>query len=299
MIRTLAVLLLTLFFAAAAPAEPLRVVTTTPFLRDMTQNIGGARVQVDCMVPASADLHLFEPSASDVRLLADADVVVLNGLGLESWIEKLIANSGFRGTRVNASESIESLALEAEVDPDHEDHHHGGTDPHAWMDVRNGIQYAENIRDGLITADPAGKDEYQALADLYVAQLRVLDGWIKREVSKIPPERKVLVTEHATLHYFARAYGFETRSLRGVTTRDEPDAQAMAELIDFLRARKIGIIFAEDGRRPRSLGQLKDALGELKTVDLFIGTLQPAGEPVDSYIALLGHDVRAIVRNLQ
>ncbi|MCB2153338.1 zinc ABC transporter substrate-binding protein [bacterium] len=301
MIRFFSSLIFTTLLAGIAAAEPsVYVVATTPFLQDIARNVGGTRVQVDCLVPPSADLHLFEPSAADVEALVNADLVIINGLELEGWIEKLIANSGFKGQVVTASDGIEVLSTAMEEDHDHDHaHEHGASDPHAWMNPRNAMRYAENICAGLVAVDAEGKPDYESFAHLYIAQLRVLDGWVKREVSKIPTARKVLVTEHATLHYFAKAYGFETRSLRGITTRDEPDAQAMAELVDYLRAHGVSTIFTQDGQRPRSLGQLKDELGDLQTVDLYVGTLQPPGQPVDSYIAMIRHDVRLIVGSLQ
>lgn len=227
---------LTLLFAFAlcAPAaaqDKLRVVATTGILADMAAQVGGDAVVASAIIPPNADQHSFSPTPADVRAVSRADLVIVNGLGLEAgWLDKLIANSGYQGPIVVAALGIEPLDDPGHAHGEHSTHQHGEVDPHAWMDVSNAIAYVRNIQQGLEQLDPAHKADYAAYAELYAAQLRVLDSWIKREVTRIPPDRRVIVTGHDAFRYFGAAYGFRTYSLMGVSNLTEPAAREFADL---------------------------------------------------------------------
>jgi zinc/manganese transport system substrate-binding protein len=285
----------------SAPAqESLRVVCSTSILEDLAKSVGGDRVKIIPLMPRGADHHFFEPTPEQVREAAGADVFLFNGLGLDPWVEKFLSGAGFKGTPVLASAGVEPITLE-EHDHDHagEGHAHDhGVDPHAWMDVRNAMRYVETIRDSFIAVDRAGADAYRARAELMLAQLRVLDGWIRREVSRIPPERRLLVTDHDAFQYFARAYSFQTHTLRGVTTREEPSAKQAAELIDWLSQNQIRFVFLESGGNPRVLDRIAQQGGARVAGRLFAGSLDDEGTQADTYIGMMRENILLLSRTL-
>nr|MBA3846578.1 zinc ABC transporter substrate-binding protein [Planctomycetota bacterium] len=170
--RSVALLLVVAF---AVTAEPLRVVATTGVLADLARQVGGERVVVSVLLPAGGDVHIFQPTPDDAHRLGEAAILVENGLGLEGWIDGLVAASGFAGRRVIAARGVETIAMAC--GHDHHDHGHDhAPDPHAWQDARNVMRYVDNLAEGFTAADPAGAARYAALAALYRAQLRALDA---------------------------------------------------------------------------------------------------------------------------
>jgi zinc/manganese transport system substrate-binding protein len=295
--------LLILVLALVVPAsagERLRVVTTTPVLSDVVRAVGGDRVEVVCLVPPNTDLHTYEPKPTDVAQLAGADLVVVNGLGLEGWLDRVVVNSGFTGPVVVASKGVEpaeGACAEGHDHGAHEGHDHA-LDPHAWMDVRNVMVYAINVREGLVGLDAGAAWQYEALTDLYLAELRALDAWIKREVSAIPREQRWLVTDHAAFGYFARAYGFETRSVAGVSTRDELTAAELGGVARLAGERTVTALFPEFGSRSRALAHLAHETGIPLAGALFVDVAGQPGDPSSSYTGMMRANVVTIRRAL-
>jgi zinc/manganese transport system substrate-binding protein len=297
----------TLALAAAENAPRLRVVATTTILADIARQVGGDRVAVQALLPARADVHGYEPTPADVAAVGSAQLVIINGLGLEGWLERLV-HEAKAGTRVvTASERIEPLVVEGGHDHDEHDHDehdhghdHGGSDPHAWLDARNGALYAEHLGEAFAAADPAGAEDYRAWAAIYAAQLRLIDAWIRREIAAIPEPQRALITTHDSLGYFARAYGLRVLPLRGSDPAHEPDAAGLAALI--ARAREAGVraAFLEDGAEgDRMVAQVAKEAGIAIGGSLFTDALAPAGEPGDSYVGMLVLNARAVVRGLR
>jgi len=281
-------LLAVLFAVSVAGAEPIRVITTNAVLADFVSEVGGTHVRVEALVPVGADLHAFEPTPAQIRSLHDADVVIINGLGLEGWINKVIENSGYQGAVVEASRGVQPLAIEAEhADGDHQ---HEVLDPHAWMDVTHAIEYVRNIKDALAEIDPAHAEDYAAWADLYIAQLRVLDSWIKRQVSRMAIGQRVLIMDHDAFRYFAKAYGFETRSLRGVSRLSEPSARDVAEIVKSADA-MVAAVFAESAANEKLLAQVAAEAGVAMGGRLYV---EAAPTERGSYIDMMKHNVRTI-----
>jgi zinc/manganese transport system substrate-binding protein len=158
--------------------------------------------------------------------------------------------------------------------------------------------YVETIRDSFIAVDRAGEDTYRARAELMIAQLRVLDGWIRREVARIPAERRLLVTDHDAFQYFARAYNFQTHTLRGVTTREEPSAKQAAELIDWLSQNSVRFVFLESGGNPRVLDRIAEQGGARVAGRLFAGSLDDPGKLADTYIGMMRENTLLLSRTL-
>ncbi|MBX3730502.1 MAG: zinc ABC transporter substrate-binding protein [Candidatus Sumerlaeia bacterium] len=287
--------LLTSLLMPAAQAEvPLRVVATNEVLADLVRNVGGDRVVVTCLAPAGTDLHSFEPAPTQVQSMARADLVVVNGLGLEGWLDKVIANSGYTGSVIVASAGI--VALDA--DPHDHDHAHGhdhDLDPHAWLSVANGIRYAENIRDGLIAADPDSAEDYRAWGSLYITQLRVLDSWIQREIGRIPRERRLIVTDHNAFQYFGQAYGIEVLALTGAQRLSEPSARESVDLVATMRARGVQWVFVESTGNEKVLERLASEAGARIGGRLTADGLAAPGEPF-SYVRMHQVNVRLLAR---
>ena len=186
------VLLLAALLLAAAPASAdsrLKVVATFSILADLVANVGGDRVDVAVLVGPDTDAHTYQPKPSDARTLAQAQVLVSNGLGFEGWIDRLAEAAGFKGRHIVASAGA---AQES--------------DPHCWQDVACARRYVANIADGLAAADPANAAAYRSRAAEYDKRLANLDSWIRAEIARVPEDRRKAITGHNSFRYFARAY---------------------------------------------------------------------------------------------
>lgn len=285
--RTLAAILL-MFCAMVDAAEPLRVIATTSVLRDLARNIGGEHVEVGSLMPAGVDPHAFQPSPTDVAMIANADVVITNGLGLDQWLDTLVKQSGFNGRIIVASEGVETITPDDSKE----------TDPHAWLDVRNAMKFCDNIRTGLAQVRPEAAADVQALANLYAAQLRVLDAWIKRELSVLPTERRRLVVTHGSLEYFARAYDLDAIAVEGAADERAPSAEQLADLIALIKSERIAAIFTERNHNDKLCRQIAQDTGIVAGGNLITDGLAADGQPGDSYIGMMALNVRAIRRLL-
>lgn len=296
--RLFLLLLATVALSAAEPV-PLRVICTTTILADIARQVGGGRIEVVSLIKAGADPHTYQPTPDDVRLIASARVVVVNGLGYEGWLDQLIAAAGVTRERV----VVASTGVEAMTAGDHahaEGHHHeSDQDPHAWHDAKNGMRYATNLRDAFSALDAAGTADYAAWTDLYLGQLRVVDAWVKKQIATLPTERRVLVTSHDALGYFARAYGLEVVPVEGITTGQEPDPARFSALITLLRSRGVPAVFIESTANPKVVERLGKDAGAHLGGTLLSDSLDVAGHLGDSYLGMFAHNVRTIVSALK
>lgn len=260
--RVLAMLLLSLL--SLHGAEPLRVVTGNTVVHDLTMQVGGERVAATCLLRPGVDPHAYQPVPEDIRNLAAARLVVINGLGFEGWFEGLAREAGFAGTVVVASAGVEVLRL-AQDDHDHgHGHGHGHAtvaDPHAYNSVRQGVRYVENIREALIAADPAGADGYRARAATLIAALREADAWATVQFAAIPRAQRRIVTDHDALAYFATDYGFRILSPNTALEDSQPGAAALAALVAFIRQQGVKGVFLEAGRNPKLIAQIAAEAG--------------------------------------
>jgi zinc/manganese transport system substrate-binding protein len=300
--RLLLLLLATLVCTAkvtAVDSAPLKVVCTTTILADLARQVGGGRVEVVSLMRAGADPHTYQPTPDDVRLIADAQLVVVNGLGYEGWLDQLIAAAGVARDRVViASAGIEGMTAGAHAHAD--GHEHGGDqDPHAWHDAKNGMRYVANLRDAFTAADAAGTADYAAWTELYQAELRVVDAWVKKQIATLPVERRVLVTSHDAMAYFARAYGLEVVPVEGITTGQEPDPARFAKLITLLRTRGVPAVFIESSANPKVVERLGTEAGARLGGILLADSLDLPGRLGDSYLGMFAHNARTIVGALK
>jgi zinc/manganese transport system substrate-binding protein len=277
---------------APGSAAP-RVLATETFLGDMARNVAGDRIQVQTLLTPGVDPHEFEPAPQDAIKIEQAQVLIINGLGYESWLAKSLQDSSVKAAVVTATQGLTPRA-----DPSGE---HPEGDPHMWMSPLNAIHYVENIRDGLSTADPAGRSVYAANAAAYIAELESLDQWIKDQVAQVPPERRLLVTNHDALGYFAQEYDFKIIGavIPAVTTEASPTAKQMADLIQTMKSSGAPAIFLDISENQKLADQIAAESGAKVVTDLYVETLSKGDGPAPTYVDMLKHDVIAIVRALK
>ena len=319
-IRLCSVALVLGLASGATAAEPIRVVASFSILGDMVRVIGGDQVSLTTLIGPGGDAHAFDPAPADMRHLADANVLVTNGLGFEGWMSRLVKASGFDGHHVVASDGVKPRSLAAGHDPyqEHKGHDHGhhnpdhhdghvaapGTaaaiDPHAWQDLENGVIYAGNIARGLAQADPANAMHYQQRADQYVASMRELHAQVRQALQAVPPERRRVVTPHDAFGYFGQAYGVTFVSAAGLSSDAQPSAKDIARLIRDVKASASTALFTEGvSGSGRVIEQVARETGLKVGGPLFSDSLAGPGQPAGTYLGMFRWNADQITSALQ
>jgi len=297
MIRFLAALTLSFALGSTAFAEPaLRVLTTFTILQDFVREIGGDRVEVSTLVGFDEDAHAFDPRASDIRRLREADLLVSNGLGFDPWIDSMMHSARFGGTHVVASAQITPLEREGEGhgEPDHHHHDHEGmADPHAWLDATNAMNYVSTIAAALIAADPDGKAVYEANEAAYLARLNTLEKDLRAGFGSLPESRRTVVTPHDAFGYFAHAYGLHFMAPAGLSNEAAPSAAAVADLIRQLRELKVDRVYLETLADDRLIQRIGKETGATVGGALYADALSKK-DGADTYIGLMQHNLRTL-----
>jgi zinc/manganese transport system substrate-binding protein len=275
----------------------LKVVATFSILGDLARNVGGDRADILTLVGSNSDIHVYTPTAADAQSVRSARLLIVNGLGLEGWLPRLIESSGSKASIVTASNGVAPRKIDAgELLSRH--HEPGSLDPHAWQSVANAAIYVANIRDAMVAADPANADIYKANADAYLAILKRLDHDIRDAVAQIPPDRRKVISTHAAFGYFAAAYGITFLAPQGVSTDSEPSARDIAGLITQIKTEKIPAVFLENISDPRLIRQVASESGAAVGGTLYSDSLTDADGEVPTYIELMGHNIKTIVSAL-
>jgi len=280
-----------------APGTP-KVLAIETFLADIAQNVAGDRLPVEALIPIGVDPHAFEPAPTDIRKVAASQVLIANGAGFESFLQKLLENAGGQRPVIEAAAGLTSRQPH---DGEMAAAEHGGNDPHFWLDPISVIKYTENIRDGLSQADPAGQDVYAKNAETYISKLRELDTWITGQVQQMPEARRLLVTNHETFGYFADRYGFRIVGavIPSVSTNASPSAKELAALTDRIRQTGAPAIFLETGANPQLADQLAGEVGIKVVTDLYTHSVTAAGGNAPTYIDMMRYNVQKIVDALK
>ena len=268
-----------------------RAVATFSILGDLVRNVGGERVELATLVGPNGDVHVYAPTPGDVKRIAAANIVFVNGLGLEGWIDRLIAASATRAPVVVASRGIGPRSGARSQDQ-------AVSDPHAWQSVANGKLYVGNIRDALIAVDAAGKAIFEANATTYLAKLDALDGEIKAAIAAIPPARRKVITAHSAFDYFGDAYGVAFIAPEGLSTEAEPSARDVAKLIEQIRRENVPALFLENVADSRLLERIVAETGVRIGGKLYSDALSPPDGPAATYIAMMRSNVRELTRAL-
>jgi zinc/manganese transport system substrate-binding protein len=278
----------------AATAEPKRVVATFSILGDLTAQVGGDKVKVEVLVRADQDAHGFEPRPSDVRLLTEAQLIVANGLGFETWLDRTLRAARSKAPVAIATQGIKPREAADAHDHGHDhDHDHGAKDPHAWQDAKLVKTYVANIAEALAKIDPANSAHYRARAAFYASDLDKLDAEIKATLAPVPAARRVVVTNHDAFGYFGAAYGIKFLSPIGVSTEAEPSAAGVARLIQQIRKEKITAVFVENMDDPRLIDQIARETGAKVGPKIYSDALSVPTGPAPTYLAMMRHNAKA------
>ncbi|MHB1101742.1 MAG: zinc ABC transporter substrate-binding protein AztC [Devosia sp.] len=295
---------------ATASAQELSVIASFSIIADLAKNVGGDRVKITTLVGPGGDAHVYEPKPADAVAVAGADVVLVNGLEFEGFLERLVEASGTTAPIVELTSGSEILSSAEEEHheggeeghqegaeeehADEEDEDHGAFDPHAWQSVRNAEVYVDNIAVAFCSADAAGCDTYKANAEAYGEQLIALDAEIRAAVAQIPEERRTIITSHDAFGYFEHEYGVDFVAPEGVSTESEASAADIAALIEQVRADKASAIFVESITNSRLIEQIASETGLTVGGELYSDALSSEGGPAVTYIDMMRHNITTI-----
>jgi zinc/manganese transport system substrate-binding protein len=277
--------LILLVFLTAAPVraqDRVNVVASFSIIGDFVKNVGGERVNVTTLVGPDGDVHVYTPAPSDAKKIADAKLLVINGLGLEGWLPRLLQASGGKAPIAVATQGIAPLKLGSDADP------------HAWQSVVNAKIYVGNIRDALAAADPGDAGLFRANAQSYLARLDVLDRDVREAVAQIPPGRRKVISTHDAFGYFAAAYGIEFIAPLGVSTESEASARDIAGIVTEVRAAKIPAVFLENISDPRLMQRISAETGARIGGTLYSDSLTNEKGAAPTYIDMVRHNIKAL-----
>ncbi|RWK51629.1 zinc ABC transporter substrate-binding protein AztC [Mesorhizobium sp.] len=316
---------ITLAHTATASAENLKVVASFSIIADFAKNVGGDRVDITTLVGPNGDAHVYEPKPADAAAVAAADVVLVNGLQFEGFLQRLVEASGTKAPVVeltkggevlrNAEDEHHGEAAEGEQRHEHEaaeaghdqhaeegqehaneeaHHDHGEFDPHAWQSVHNAEIYVKNIADAFCAADAAGCDAYKANAEAYGEQLEALEAEIKAAVTEIPEDKRVIITSHDAFKYFEHEYGIKFLAPEGVSTESEASAADVAALIKQVKEDKAAAIFVENITNPRLMEQIASETGIKVGGELYSDALSDESGPAATYLDMMKYNANTI-----
>ena len=278
--------------ALALSALPLRaqdrlnVVASFSILGDFVKNVGGERVDVTTLVGPDGDVHVYAPAPADARKIADAKLLVINGLGLEGWLPRLLQASGGKAPIVTATNGIAPLKLGSDADP------------HAWQSVANAKKYVTNIRDALAAADPADVEVFRKQTETYLAKLDALDREVRDAIRQIPESRRKVISTHDAFGYFAAAYGIAFIAPLGVSTESEASARDIAGIIAQIKAAKIPAVFLEKISDPRLMRRISAESGARIGGTLHSDSLTDEKGDAPTYIDMVRHNIKALTSAL-
>jgi zinc/manganese transport system substrate-binding protein len=278
----LALIWILLTLAPAQAAARLNVVASFSILADFAREVGGDKVNVTALVGPDSDVHVYTPTPHDARDVGEARLLIVNGLGLEGWLPRLLQASGSKARIVTASQGI----APRKRGPD--------TDPHAWQSVKNAMIYVGNIRDALVAADPADAETFKTNAARYLAELDALDREVHAAIDKIPPDRRRVISTHDAFGYFAEDYGIQFLAPLGVSTESEPSARDVAGIIAQIRRERIPAVFLENFNDDRLVSRIAAETGARIGGTLYSDALSGENGPAPTYIAMVRHNIRAL-----
>lgn len=282
-------LLLCVLLLIASPlhgAERLNVVASFSILGDFVRAIGGDRVNVTTLVGPDSDVHVYTPAPSDAKRIADAKLVIVNGLGLEGWLPRLVQSSGSKATIVTASAGITPLKLGS------------AADPHAWQSIPNAKVYVTDIANALAAADPDDAEVFRTQAKAYLEKLEALDREVREAVAKIPAERRKVISTHDAFGYFAAEYGVQFVAPLGVSTETEPSARDIAAIIGQIKAQQIPAVFLENISDDRLIRRIAAETGAKVGGTLISDGLTSEKGAAPTYIDMVRHNIKALTSAL-
>lgn len=270
--------------------DKIVAVSTITIINDIVKNIGKDKVEGYSICAVGVDPHTYHPKPSDPKLIAKSDIVFINGFSLEHWIEEMIRGAGGNKKEVIVTEGVTPMTDEKGF---------GDPDPHAWFNVSNIKNYAQNIANGLISIDPANESFYKKNLDEYNVKLDSLNSWIITQINTIPEEHRVLITSHDAFRYFGKAYGMEVKGLQGISTEAKIRTEDYKNLIDYIKSKKLKSVFVETSVNPKLLEQISSETDAKIGGTLFSDSIGNDGTPEGTYIGAVTHNVNTIVNALK
>lgn len=267
----------------------LKVASLSTVTTDLAHQIGGTNVTVEAIIRPGTDPHEFEPTTGDVRNVADADLVLLTGKGLEGYLSKLEEAAGGDAKFVNVGQSIPSLTLEEEG--------RSVEDPHWWHSVANMKRATRVVAAAFAKADPAHATDYEGNASSYLATLEELERWIRVQLAVIPRDKRKLVTTHDALGYLAHDYGFTIHPVKGISTADDPSSRHVKEVIAVIKEQGVKAVFMESIGNPRALRQISSETGARAGGTLYSDGL--GDTEANTYESMMRHNISTIVDGLK
>ncbi|MFN7117931.1 MAG: metal ABC transporter solute-binding protein, Zn/Mn family [Saprospiraceae bacterium] len=268
--------------------KPL-VVATASIFADMAKNIGGDAVEVRSIVPIGGDPHMYEPTPGDAQLAASADLILRNGLTFEGWLNELIANAGTKADIVLITKGIQPIESQQ---------YKNSTDPHAWMDARNGLIYIENIKNALVTLVPDQRAMFEFNYNVYRQQLLDMDNYIQQKINTIAPQKRVLITSHDAFRYYAKRYGIRVEAVLGTSTDAEVQTSDIIRLNKVIKESGVPAIFIETTVNPKVIQQLATDNQVRIGGKLYSDSIGDANSPAPSYLDMLQYNTNTIVEAL-
>lgn len=274
-------------WSGATPAyAKLNVVASFSILGDMAAQVAGDRAKIVTIVGPDADAHLYMPNVDDAIAVTEADLVLVNGMGFETWSDQLIKSSGTKAAIAVATDGITPLLVEGEIDP------------HAWNSLINGMIYVDNIEAALSAASPADTAYFKANADAYRQTLKALHERALAEIAKLPADKRVVVTAHDAFGYLEAAYGLTFMAPQGIDTEAEPSAKELADLIAFLNETGAGALFVENIANADLIAQISRETGIKIGGRIYSDALSVKGSPATSYLAMFTHNLELLTTTL-
>lgn len=282
------VLFLSLASLSGARAE-LRVASLSTITTEIARSVGGDKVEVIPIIKPGIDPHEFQPSPLDVKQIESADLVLITGKGIEGYLTKLEEAVGNKAKFVDTGSTIPSLKLEEEG--------RMVEDPHWWHSIENMKKATIVVRKHFIDADPGNQAVYEKNAGAYLARLTDLEKWARQEVSKLPREKRKLVTSHDAFQYFARDFGFKIYAIEGVSTDDQPSSKKVTDLINTIRSEGVKAVFFESIENPKVVGEITRETGAKVGGELYADGL--GDKEASTYPDMVRYNITAIVEGLK
>lgn len=273
----------------AVAQDKIKVVSSASIFQDMAMNIGGDKIEAFSIVPIGGDPHLYDPKPSDAQLVKSADIILVNGLTFEGWINKLIDNSGTSAKVYTITEGINVIKS---------DKYKNAADPHAWMDASNGLKYIENIKIALIETDPINADFYTENYEKYKAEIDALDTYISAEIKKIPEAKRMLVTSHDAFAYYGKRYNIRLNALKGISTEAETQTSDMVRVAKAIQKSEVPAIFIESTINPQVIQQIARDNNVKIGGELFADSIGDEDSEGPTYVKMLRHNTDVIVKAL-
>ncbi|MCO7128289.1 metal ABC transporter substrate-binding protein [Sporolactobacillus shoreicorticis] len=265
----------------------LKIVVTNSILYDMAKEVGKDHVDIHSIVPIGTDPHEYEPLPTDAKSVSKADLIFYNGLNLEvgnGWFKKMIDSAGRSG---DYNKNI--FAVSKGVTPIHlkSEGQENQLDPHAWLDIQNGIKYIRNMEKQMAKKDPDHAEDYHKNADAYVEKLEDLDKEAKEKMAAIPDEQSYLITSEGAFKYFSRAYGLHPEYIWEINTEEQGTPDQMKRIIGIIKKHKVPHLFVETSVNPKSMETLSKETGIKIYSKIFTDSLAKKGKPGDTYYDMI------------